>query len=119
MKNLRSTRKNPTTHKDFEWKRGMPKSSRVDTNPAWVRLKKKLDQGYFDFSICWWGNLGQIRKIDSNSPGNVYYIKACEKGVRETFERIDWNDLEMTSVGAPQITSEMLIEKYEKHTNNC
>ena len=117
LKNLRVHRRDPTTHEDFEWKRGLPKYLRVDTNPAWVRLKKKIDQGYFDFSICWWGNLGQIRKIDSNSPGNVFYIKECKRGVKEVFEKINWKQAAMISVGAPQITSEMLIAIYEEHTN--
>jgi hypothetical protein len=119
MKNFRTKRPTPTTHPDFEYRRGLPKGSRVDTNSHWVKLKKKIDSGYFDFAICFWGNLGQIRPIDSKASGNVFYVKGNVAGVKESFENIDWNDLEMVSAGARQITTDMMIEKYAEYIENA
>ena len=118
MRNLRINTPPSTHHEDFEWKRGMPKSSRVETNTNWMKLKENLDQGYYDFAICFWGNLGQLREINSNASGNVFYIKENVEGVREVFERIDWSTLDMVSAGAPQITTDMMIEKYIEYRNS-
>ena len=119
MKNFRTTTAPPTTHPDFEYKRGLPKGSRVLTNGHWVRLKAKIDSGYFDFAICFWGNLGQIRPIDSKASGNVFYVRSNVEGVKESFERIDWDDIEMVSAGARQITTYMMIEKYAEYIENA
>ena len=113
--NHRIKRPPPTSHPDFEFRRGLPKSSRVPTNRHWVRLKKKIDSGHFDFAMCFWGNLGQIRDIDSKASGNVFYIKGNVEGLREAFEKIDWDDIEMVSAGARQITTDMMIEKYAEY----
>lgn len=115
MKNFRTTRPPPTTHPDFDWRRGVAKGSRVSTNTSWVKLKKKIDRGYFDFAMCFWGNLGQIREIDSKASGNVFYIRGNVEGLREAFEQIDWDDIEMVSAGARQITTDMMIEKYVEY----
>lgn len=114
---MRSNTPPPTTHPDFEWKRGLPKSARTMDNINWVRLKEKLDKGYFDFAFCFWGAIGQIRDIDSKASGNVFYIKGNRAGVREVFESIDWTDFLEVSAGAPQITSDLMIEKYTDYMN--
>ena len=118
MINHRITTPPPTTHPDFEWKRGMPKGSRVAANSNWVKLEQKLNTGYFDFAMCFWGNLGQIREINSQASGNVFYIKGNVEGLKERFEKIDWDDIEMVSAGARQITTEMMIEKYVEYVQN-
>ena len=118
MKNIRILSASPTGHHDFEWKRGMPKSSRIKTNRNWIKLKKRLDNGYYDFAICFWGSIGELREINSESSGNVFYIRANTDGVREAFQNIDWSDLDAVSAGAPQITSDVMIEKYDQYRNS-
>ena len=112
MKDIRILTPPATRHEDFEWKRGMPKSSRTKTNMNWVKLKKKLDNGYYDFAICFWGSIGELREINSEASGNVFYIKENVEGVREAFQNIDWSDRDIVSAGAPQITSDVMVEKY-------
>ena len=118
MKNIRVLSASPTGHHDFEWKRGMPKSSRIKTNRHWNKLKRKLDNGYYDFAICFWGSIGELREINSEASGNVFYIKENVEGVREAFQNIDWSNLDVVSAGAPQITSDVMIEKYVEYRNS-
>lgn len=104
----------PKKHLDFEWKRGMPKGSRKENNKHWVSLKAKIDSGYFDFAICFWGAIGKTSIPDSNGAGSVFYIKETTPGVRELMESIDWPSVDQVSAGAPQITSDVLIDLYSK-----
>lgn len=116
MKNQRQLFSPPTKHSDFEWIRGMPVSARTEDNKNWLKLKTKIDNNYFDFAVCFWGNVGSFREPDSSAPGNVFYIKQNVPFVKEVFENIDYSDLHklQTSVGAAQLTSDMMIDFYQK-----
>lgn len=119
MKNIRETAAPRTTTDLFEYKRGMPKGSRVDTNPHWVKLKEQIDSGYFEFAICFWGNVGKMTVPDSSAAGSVFYIRPLVDGVREAFESIDWKEhVSQKSIGAPQLINNEMIEIIEKFTNH-
>ena len=49
---------------------------------------------------------------------NYYMIHDPDGSAREIFDSIDWKNVDMECVGAPQITSEMLIELYEESKRN-
>ena len=114
MINLRETIPPKTYHEDFEWVRGLPKSARTEQNRHWMSLKRKIDEGYFDFSFCFWGNLGRITNPDSKAPGNVFYIRLMDKTHKKVFENFDTSLVNNASAGAPQITSDDLVRIYEK-----
>ena len=116
MHNLRVTRRDPTTHEDFEWHRGAPSLSAYDAGDRRHRaIINKIREGYFDFAICWWGDLGKIVEIGEEKGGNYLLIKDLTGEVRKDMEEIDWMDHLMICNGAPQLTAEMFIAIYEEH----
>ena len=123
MNNLRVTRRDPTTHEDFEWHRGAPSLSAYDAGDRRHRgIINKIREGYYDFAICWWGDLGRIVEIGEEKGGNYMLIRDLteEKSVRERMTNIDWKNNLMICTGAPQLTVEMFVDIYaqSKRTTN-
>ncbi len=112
MRGHRLNNNPPTEHIDFEWARGLPKQARTEQNKHWMKLKEKIDNGYFDISFCFWGNLGRITEPDSTAPGNVFYIKLINKENKKHFENFNVEHINKVSQGAPQITSDDLVRLY-------
>jgi hypothetical protein len=106
------------THPDFEWARGAPSADAyLSKDKTSRRMRSRLLNGYYDFAVCFWGTIGKIVEIGDSKSANYYLIR--DKGnARETFSRIDWNDNLMICNGAAQVTSEMLIEIYEKNAQD-
>ena len=116
MNNLRVTKRDRTHHEDFEWYRGSPTLTAYDSNNRRDRsIISKIREGYFDFAICWWGDLGRIVEVGEEKGGNYMLIKDLTGKVRETMEEIDWKNNLMICTGAPQLTAEMFIAIYEEH----
>lgn len=118
MRGHRLNNNPPTEHTDFEWARGLPKATRTPNNNHWMKLKEKIDNGYFDFSFCFWGSLGRITKPDSTAAGNVFYIKVKNKENIKCFESFDFSQLNVVSAGALQLTSDDLVRLYSISKND-
>ena len=117
VNNLRVRRRDPTTHEDFEWHRGAPSLSAYDAGDRRHRaIINKIREGYYDFAICWWGDLGKIVEIGEEKGGNYMLVKDLTGEVRKNMEEIDWMDHLMICTGAPHLTAEMFIAIYEEHT---
>ena len=118
MKNMRTHERGPIHHEDFEYVKGSPTLLHYNSGDKNHRSKiSKIRNGYFDFAICWWGDLGRIVEIGEEKGGNYLLIKDLtkDKSVRKTMENIDWHDTLMICTGAPQLTLEMFIEIYDNH----
>ena len=116
MNNLRYQQQPPTTHADFEWHRGPPSLDAY--NPYYKGHRKVISQireGYWHFAICFWGDIGKIVEIGDTVSGNYYMIHDPTGNVRKVFEKADFKSWDMYCTGAPQVTSEMMIEIYEKY----
>ena len=120
MNNLREINKPRTEHEDFECLRSAPTADFYNTMDRRHRSRvSKIREGYWDFAICWWGDLGRIVEIGEDKGGNYMLIKDLteDKSVRQRMEDIDWKNNLMICTGAPQLTLEMFIEIYDKHRN--
>jgi hypothetical protein len=116
MINLRRTTKEKTQHPDFEYHRGSPCVAHYNIrNKSHRRVVSKINDGYYDFAICWWGDLGRIVEMGEEKGGNYMLIKDLTGEVRKNMEDIDWKQGMMVCTGAPQLTREMFVAKYDEY----